>query len=285
MVGDRQVNLAGSGEVLVLQHLASEGPGRVGDHLVSSGMTLTTIELDAGEPLPDLSPFDALVVMGGPMDVWDQAENPWLLDEMEAIRNWVGDRQRPFLGVCLGHQLLAASMGGNVAPMTAPEIGVVDVHLTITGREDPLLGQLPWTVAALEWHGAEVVRLPPVATVLAENDRCAVQALRVGSCAWGIQFHVEVGPATVADWASVPEYSDALANSGRDPSWLAQAVVENSEAMAATCDAVSAAFVSVINCQRAPGTTARTGAPHQANLPAPPGSPGYEGPVRTKCPS
>ncbi len=170
-------------------------------------------ELDEGDALPDLDHYDLLVAMGGPMDVWDVGTYPWLIGEKEAIRRWVRELRRPFLGVCLGHQLLAAALGGDVGPMGAPEVGIRPVFLTDAAADDPLLGRLPSTVRALQWHGSEVRRLPEDATVLATNTACTVQAFRAGACAWGIQFHVEVGPTTVTEWSSVPEYRLALAQS------------------------------------------------------------------------
>jgi GMP synthase-like glutamine amidotransferase len=200
--------------------------------LTAAGLTTTTVELDQGERIPALDEFDMLIAMGGPMDVWQEAEHPWLVTEKAAIRHWVTELDRPYLGVCLGHQLLVDALGGTVAPMQEPEIGVVEISLTPKGLYDHVFGHLPEVVLGLQWHGAAVERPPVGAVVLAGNDHCAVQALRVGGRAWGVQFHVEVETSTIPKWAQVPEYEEALARTGSSAASLEQAVETHLEPMA-----------------------------------------------------
>jgi GMP synthase-like glutamine amidotransferase len=213
------------GRVLVLQHLAAEGPGSIGDHLTTAGMELTIVELDEGGLIPPLRDFDLLLVMGGPMDVWEEGLYPWMSEEKRAIRQWVFELERPYVGVCLGHQLLADALGGEVGTMARPEIGVHEIELTPEGLRDPLFSGLPSRVRGLQWHGAQVVRLPPGGVNLAANPYCGIQALRVGPCAWGVQFHLEVDESTVPEWALVPQYRATLETHGRgDADWLGNAV-------------------------------------------------------------
>jgi GMP synthase-like glutamine amidotransferase len=196
--------------LLVFQHIAIEHPGIFRDFLAADGVAWDAVELDAGEPIPPLSGYDALWVMGGPMDVWQEEQHPWLVAEKRAIREAVIERGMPYLGVCLGHQLLGAALGGRVGPMTRAEVGILDVELTAAGRRDPLFAGLAQRFKALQWHGAEVAEIPPGATVLAGSPACAVQAIRVGASAYGLQYHVELTDRTVAEWADVPAYARAL---------------------------------------------------------------------------
>jgi GMP synthase-like glutamine amidotransferase len=241
------------GRALVLQHHPDEHPGSLGPTLEDAGLTLSTVELDAGQPIPALDPFDLLVVMGGPQQVWEEDEHPWLVDEKAVIRHWVGELHRPFLGVCLGHQLLADAMGGRVARMETPEIGVHDIRRTSDGAGDPFFACLPPIFAGLQWHEAEVVVPPPESAVLAENLHSPIQGLRVGEHALGVQFHVEVGPDTISKWAAVPEYERTLAAHFGNADALERAVKAELAGMTAVAvSLVSALIDDAIDARVAP---------------------------------
>lgn len=194
---------------LVFQHIGIEHPGIFRDFFAADGIGWDAVELDAGEAVPSFDGYDALWVMGGPMDVWEEDAHPWLIQEKQAIRAAVR-RGLPYMGVCLGHQLLGEAMGGKVAKAARAEVGILDVDLTPAGRADPLFAGMAERFKALQWHGAEVAVAPPDAVVLARSPLCAVQAMRVGHNAWGMQYHTELTPATVAEWAVIPAYSCAL---------------------------------------------------------------------------
>ena len=196
--------------ILVFQHIAIEHPGVFRDFLREDGIGWTAVELDEGEPIPDLDAYDALWVMGGPMDVWEDDLHPWLAPERAAIREAVVEREMPFFGFCLGHQLLAQALGGEVGPAAVPEIGIMEVELTEAGRGSSIFQGVNDVHSCLQWHGAEVLRAPSDSRILARSRDCAVQALGVADHAFSIQYHVEITGHTVRDWGAVPEYERAL---------------------------------------------------------------------------
>ena len=196
--------------ILVLQHAQVEHPGIFRDFLKEDGHTWDAVELDQGEALRNIDEYDALWVMGGPMDVWQEAEHPWLKAEKKFIKQSVMDKGKPYLGLCLGHQLLAEALGGEVGPSRQPEIGVMDVILTDQGASGVFLDDFEDRFPCLQWHSAEVKRLPEGAMLLATSNDCAVQAMSWGTRAFSVQFHVEIEEDTVNDWAQIPAYADAL---------------------------------------------------------------------------
>lgn len=198
-----------SPRLLVFQHIDVEHPGIFRDFLAADGIRWDPIELDTGEAIPDLDDYAGLWVMGGPMDVWQVDEHPWLVTEIAAIRRAVVELKLPFLGICLGHQLLAAALGGTVARGTA-EVGVMPVELTAAGRDSACFSGLPTTLTTLQWHGAEVQAPPPGARVLARSELCSVQALAIDDHAVSAQFHIEVTADTVPEWGAIPAYAEAL---------------------------------------------------------------------------
>jgi GMP synthase-like glutamine amidotransferase len=193
--------------LLVLQHIACEPPGRYEDELLARGGELVRVEVDEGEPLPDWRGFDGIVAMGGPMGAYDDERLSWLADERRLIADAVA-AGTPFWGVCLGAQLLAASLGATVAPGPEPEVGVLDVQLTPEGASDPVFSVAPPTFRALQWH-SDTFELPDGAVRLARSEAYENQAFRVGR-AYAVQFHIEVGRELAVDWGDVPAYAEAL---------------------------------------------------------------------------
>jgi GMP synthase (glutamine-hydrolysing) len=193
---------------LVLQHIACEPPGVYEDVLRERGAESHRVALDEGERLPERAEIDVIVCMGGPMSATDDSVLPWLTEE----KAFVADAVRagvPFWGVCLGVQLLAASLGAPVYSGPAPEVGVLPVELTDEARSDPVFSGLPNDFLTLQWHG-DTFDLPEGAVRLAGSPAYPNQAFRVGESAYGVQFHIEVSPELAREWADVPAYSNAL---------------------------------------------------------------------------
>ncbi len=203
--------------LLVLQHHAAEHPGMFREFLEADGIDWDVVQLQDGDPLPPQADHDALWVMGGPMDVWQETRYPWLAPEKRFIREAVFTHGKPFLGCCLGHQLLAEVAGGECRAMLHPEIGIHAVELTAAAQQDALLAGTPEHFDTLQWHGVAVTQVPPEVTILAQSPVAPIQAIRVGDHAWGLQFHIEAGADTVDEWGQIPEYADALAQTlGKD---------------------------------------------------------------------
>lgn len=184
--------------VLILQHMSTGHAWHLGELLKASGCPSSTVRLDLDESLPSPESFDALWVLGGAMQVWEEDLYPWLVDEKRFIRDTVG-RGMPYLGICLGHQLLADAMGGAVGAAEKPEIGIFDVTTHESGKVHPTLRGTS-VAPRLQWHKAEVTRPPPGFSVLASSTRCPIQALGYNSAICSVQYHVEVDRETIPSW-------------------------------------------------------------------------------------
>ncbi len=225
---------------LVVQHTPVEGMGWLQEWLPDAGVHVHPIHPYLGHRVPTTVEGDALIVLGGPMGAYDDADAAWLPDVRELLASAVADGV-PTIGVCLGAQLLAVACGGAVrrgAHGAELGLGTVDV-----AAGDDLLE--PGPLPVVQWHFDAVTELPPTATLLASSDRYAVQAFRVGDVAWGLQFHVEATLPMVADWAR----NDAAAirsEQGREPEDLVAEVADAQFALRSRGAAVAARFARVI---------------------------------------
>jgi GMP synthase (glutamine-hydrolysing) len=193
---------------LVIQHAACEPPGAYEDELNAREIAFERVQVDTGAPLPDWRAFSAIVAMGGPMGANDERELPWLVPEKALISEAVR-AGKPYWGVCLGAQLLAASLGARVHRGERPEIGIYnDVELTVAAGADPVFAGVCAPISTLQWHG-DTFELPDGATLLASSRAYPHQAF-VWRRAYGIQFHLEVSSALAETWLDVPEYIEEL---------------------------------------------------------------------------
>ena len=200
-------------EVIVLQHIKIEDPGYIKDLMIADGVKLTTIELDEGDRIPnDITKFDAMFCMGGPMDTWMEKDYQWLIDEKKRIKEFVVDLKKPYLGFCLGCQLLGEVIGGKVVKSNNSEIGMLNIDFSENKKNDLLFSKFPEKITSLQWHSYEVRNLESNknVTLIASSPETKYQIFKYQNHAYGIQFHIEVKDTTVNAWGCVPEYKSAL---------------------------------------------------------------------------
>ena len=199
--------------IIILQHIKIEDPGYIKDLMIKDGVELTTIELDEGDKIPkDLSKYDAMFCMGGPMDTWMEKDYPWLIEEKEKIKEFVVDLKKPYLGFCLGCQLLGEVLGGKVVKSNNPEIGMLNINFSKNKNNDLLFSKFPEKITSLQWHSYEVQGLDENEDInlIASSPETKYQIFKYKNHAYGIQFHIEVKKTTVGEWGCVPEYKSAL---------------------------------------------------------------------------
>lgn len=215
-----------SARLLVIQHEDDCPTEWFGEWWAEVGVRCDAVLGHRGEPLP--GELDAeilgLVVLGGEMGAHDDHRAPWLAPTRELIAHTI--RQgRPFLGICLGHQLAAAALGGTVERnVHGQATGLTPVRLTDDGRVDPLLGVVGDGCPAIMWNGDVVTRLPEGATRLATSPDGTVQAARFGAHAWGLQFHPECSPAQFRTWTTAKPSAEAPREDGIDVEAIADQI-------------------------------------------------------------
>lgn len=204
--------------VLAVSHQDDAGPGVFADAIRDDGHELDVWDRPSDATAPaDPAGYDAVIVLGGAMNVDEVAEHPWIDEELEMIRALL-ERRTPLLGVCLGSQLLATAAGGRAQRAAEPEIGWFDVAVGPAGRGDPLIGHLAPGFEALQWHSYRSL-LPDGAVELASSPVCT-QAFRIGPAAWGIQFHAEVSRADARHWIEDYESDPDAVRIGIEPESL-----------------------------------------------------------------
>jgi GMP synthase-like glutamine amidotransferase len=231
--------------ILVLQHVPHENMASLESHFQRAGLTWRYVELFRQVPARlDLAAAAGLVVLGGPMNVDEVDEFPFLAREVEWIRQAVA-AELPLLGICLGSQLLAKAMGARVYRNAVKEIGWYEIELQPAASEDLLFAGSAARETVFQWHG-DTFDLPPGAVHLALSRQCRQQAFRCGRAAWGLQFHVEMTAALVDAWLSEAENCRELAGLDYiDPRAIAAQTPQMMPAMQALGDRVLPRFVSL----------------------------------------
>ena len=193
--------------LLILQHIEREGPGLFSKIAKNRGMETSIYRLDLGEELPKLITGDILLVLGGPMSINDIKDPnfPWLIKELSFIKEALNNNFR-IIGVCLGAQLLANAAGGKVEVLSneatfkpLPEVGWGPIVLNKKNNNDSLGDLLSLPFPVLHWHGDRIL-LPPCAELIASSNRCEEQLFKIGSQAYGLQFHIETEGEMVKKW-------------------------------------------------------------------------------------
>ncbi len=188
--------------VTCFQHIDCEGPGSVLEILKNKNIALKVVKPFRGENIPEKI-GDGLIVLGGPMGVYEQNEYSWMNLEISAIQECL-KKQIPVLGICLGAQMLAHAAGGTVYKGIQPEVGWYPIRLSNEGRWDPLLLGLPEEVMAFHWHG-DTFSLPLDAVRLAGSSNYPNQLFKLGNNAYGFQCHLETTEEMIKEWVLVYE--------------------------------------------------------------------------------
>lgn len=187
--------------ILIIKHIDIEGPGTLGSFLIGKGFQLKTIDLGQGELLPeDTKDFQAVVCLGGPMNVYEEEKYPFLKEENIFIKKVLAE-DIPFLGICLGAQLLAKASGAKVVKSPVKEIGFFNVELTKDGQRDILFKGIERKFGAYHWH-EDMFEIPTEGSLLATARGCPHQAFKIGKNTYGLQFHVEVTDKSIREWAN-----------------------------------------------------------------------------------
>lgn len=184
--------------VLIIKHAITEGPGIIKEFFKRQGEEMLIVELGIGDKFPEIfSGVEAVISLGGPMNVYDEETYPFLKDEDTFVKK-IMNRGMPFLGICLGSQILAKAAGAGIKKASFKEVGWDSVRLTPEGLKDPLFSGCPEKLEVFQWH-EDKFDLPEQGMLLVESGSCP-QALRIGKNAYGLQFHFEVTPNMIKSW-------------------------------------------------------------------------------------
>lgn len=189
-------------KVLIIKNVFTEGPGTIADYLNAEKIPYSLCDLSIGDAVPDVDSFSHLLIMGGPMAVYEMHRHPYLRTEAKLIEQAI-TANKHIMGICLGAQMVAHALGARVYAGGQKEIGWYEIALTPEGMNDPLMSTLALdgkrAAQVFQWHG-DTFDLPAGAVLLASSDYYSNQAFRYSDRVFALQFHIEVTPVIVFDW-------------------------------------------------------------------------------------
>ncbi|MCA9407997.1 MAG: type 1 glutamine amidotransferase [Candidatus Omnitrophica bacterium] len=185
--------------ILLIKHIDVEGPGTIGFYLKKNNIKFKVVDMSLEDSLPrDVESYEAVISLGGPMNVYEEDKYPFLIQEDLFIKE-ILKREIPFLGICLGSQLLAKAAGAEVVKSPSKEIGFYDIKVVHGGGKDCLFNGLPDKINVFHWH-EDMFIIPKNGVLLAESKGCPNQAFKIGKNAYGLQFHVEITDGSICEW-------------------------------------------------------------------------------------
>ena len=200
-------------KIIVLQHIELEGLALLEKLFTKNNFKIDVIKLFQKEEIPsNLKIYNMMIVLGGPMDVWMTTSYPWLKKEKEVIKKFAIDLEKPFIGICLGCQLLGEVLGYRINKSLKPEIGFYDINLTQESNKDKLFQNFPKKFKAFHWHNNEVANIKNCSKVkvLGSSKTTNGQIFRYKANAYGIQFHLEIEKNTITSWLLNKNYKNGL---------------------------------------------------------------------------
>ena len=235
--------------ILVLQHVKSEGLGIIGKALGQRGIAVDFLKIFKGDRIPkSINGYDGLIVLGGPMGVYEEEIYPFIKDEIALIKNALKNNI-PILGICLGAQLLAKAAGADVYKGKKKEIGWYKVELTDEGKREGLFIGLPEEFTVFQWHGdtwGQISNLSP-AKCLASSELFPNQIIKIGKNAYGLQFHLEVTAEMIREWIDVNDKELASVKAYINPKKILKDTPENIETIHRYGEIVFLRFLALLH--------------------------------------
>lgn len=233
--------------IYFIKHIDIEGPGTFGSFLKKKKVPFKVIDLGAGEKLPQMSEdVEAVIILGGPMNVYEEDKYPFLKEENEFIKK-ILVHNIPFMGICLGSQLLSKACGSTVVKSPVKEVGFFKVSITDDGRKDPLFSGFDGLMDIYHWH-EDMFNIPKGGKLLATSSGCPNQAFKVGEAAYGLQFHVEVTDKSINEWAT--EYIKSHEDRTKEMQKMMRDYKNIKDVFNQTADTLYNNFLQIVNARK-----------------------------------